>query len=36
VQLAAPFGEDALILAAGRLLEPLGPGPGLDRTRLSS
>ncbi len=33
VQLAAPSGGDALILAAGRLLEPLGPG--LDRTRLS-
>jgi aspartyl-tRNA(Asn)/glutamyl-tRNA(Gln) amidotransferase subunit A len=33
VQLAAPSGEDALVLAAGRLLESLGPG--LDRTRLS-
>jgi aspartyl-tRNA(Asn)/glutamyl-tRNA(Gln) amidotransferase subunit A len=33
VQLAAPSGGDALILAAGRLLESLGPG--LDRTRLS-
>jgi aspartyl-tRNA(Asn)/glutamyl-tRNA(Gln) amidotransferase subunit A len=34
VQLAAPSGEDALVLAAGRLLESVGPG--LDRTPLSS
>jgi aspartyl-tRNA(Asn)/glutamyl-tRNA(Gln) amidotransferase subunit A len=34
VQLAAPPGKDALVLAAGRLLE--SHGPLLDRTRLSS
>jgi Asp-tRNA(Asn)/Glu-tRNA(Gln) amidotransferase A subunit family amidase len=33
VQLAAPGGEDALLLATGRLLETLRPGP--DRTPLS-
>jgi aspartyl-tRNA(Asn)/glutamyl-tRNA(Gln) amidotransferase subunit A len=33
VQLAAPSGKDALVLAAGRLLKSLGSG--LDRTRLS-
>jgi Asp-tRNA(Asn)/Glu-tRNA(Gln) amidotransferase A subunit family amidase len=33
VQLAAPPGKDTLLLAAGRLLETLGPGP--DRTSLS-
>jgi aspartyl-tRNA(Asn)/glutamyl-tRNA(Gln) amidotransferase subunit A len=34
VQLAAPAGQDALLLAAGRLLESLGPTP--NRTSLSS